>query len=62
LLKFIPANELKKSYQVYGHFYTVELENKELLDCRSVLEITKKESTPSDVNTLLNKEQMQFLL
>jgi len=56
LLKFIPASELKKIYQVNGHFYTVELDNKELLDCRSVLEITKKESTPSDINSLSNKE------
>jgi len=55
LLKFIPASELKKSYQVNGHFYTVELENNELLDCRSVLEITEKESTPSDINALSNK-------
>ena len=55
MLKFIPASELKKSYQVSGHFYTVELENKELLDCRSVLEITEKESTPSDINALSNK-------
>ena len=29
MLKFIPARELKKNYQVNGHFYTVELENKE---------------------------------
>lgn len=55
MLKFIPASELKKSYQVNGHFYTVTLENKEFLDCRSVLEITEKESTPSDINALSNK-------
>ncbi len=55
MLKFIPARELKKNYQVNGHFYTVELENKELLDCRSVLEITKKEATPLDINILSNK-------
>ena len=56
MIKFIPASELKKTYQVSGHFYTVELENKELLDCRSVLEITKKESTPLDINSLSDIE------
>ena len=36
---FIPAGELKQSYGVFGHFYTVELDSKETVECRSVLEI-----------------------
>ena len=39
MLKFIPASELKKSYQVNGHFYTVTLENKEFLEEYSALKL-----------------------
>ena len=39
---FIPANELKQNYRVFGHFYSVELASKEVVECRSVLEIASK--------------------
>lgn len=44
--RFIPAGELKKSYGVFGHFYSVELASKEVAHCRSVLEIADKSRTP----------------
>ena len=45
---FIPANELKKNYGVFGHFYSVELASKEVVECRSVLEIVNKSHAPKD--------------
>ena len=42
---FIPASELKQDYGVFGHFYAVELASKEVVDCRSVLEIADKSCT-----------------
>lgn len=30
---FIPAAELKQTYGVFGHFYSVELASKEVVEC-----------------------------
>ena len=38
---FIPAKELRQEYGVFGHFYSVELASKEVVECRSVLEIAQ---------------------
>lgn len=46
--QFIPAAELKKTYSVFGHFYSVELSPTEVIECRSVLEIATKARTPKD--------------
>ena len=35
---FIPAATLKQSYGVFGHFYSVELASKEVVECRSTFE------------------------
>jgi hypothetical protein len=43
---FIPASELKQNYGVFGHFYSVELASKEVVECRSVLEIVSKPHAP----------------
>jgi len=43
-MKFILANELKKIFNVYGHFYNLRLSGS-VLKCRSVLEIKRKEKT-----------------
>ncbi len=56
MLKFIPANNLKKDFNVFGHFYTLNLESGETIDCRSVLEIIEKKSTPSSINSLSIRE------
>ncbi len=50
--QFIPAEELKKSYGVFGHFYAVELASKEVVQCRSVLEIADKSRTPKNLSEL----------
>jgi len=31
--RFIPAEELKQNYGVFGHFYSVELASKEVVKC-----------------------------
>ncbi|MDH2915527.1 MAG: hypothetical protein PXX77_01490 [Gallionella sp.] len=45
LIEFIPAGELKKHFQVFGHFYSVELDSGERIECRSVLEIAGMQSS-----------------
>lgn len=39
---FVPASDLKRKYNVFGHFYSLEVPRIETLKCRSVLEITFK--------------------
>ena len=52
LLKFIPAEQLKKHFEVFGHFYSVDLKSGEKIDCRSVLEILTRQRKPSDIDLL----------
>lgn len=54
LHKFIPAEELKKYFEVFGHFYSVQLNSGIKIDCRSVLEIVTRPSTQPDNGLLLN--------
>jgi hypothetical protein len=49
---FIPAKELKQNYGVFGHFYSVALASKEVVECRSVLEIVSKTHAPKDHSEL----------
>jgi hypothetical protein len=42
MIRFIPAEKLKSKYNVLGHFYSVELARRKIVDCRSVLEIVEK--------------------
>ena len=41
---FIPASELKQQYAVLGHFYSLHFPGSEPVECRSVLEITARDS------------------
>lgn len=52
MARFIPAEGLKKTYGVFGHFYSVELASKEVVECRSVLEIVAKSRSPKDHSDL----------
>src|SRR6056297_1192202 len=56
MVEFIPAADLKKEFDVYGHFYSVRLTRKIRLECRSVLEIAAKKSVPSSPNRLSEHE------
>lgn len=42
MARFIPAEGLKETCGVFGHFYSVELASKDVIECRSVLEIAEK--------------------
>jgi hypothetical protein len=43
MVEFIPANELKKHFDVFGHFYSIKVDSVGEIKCRSVLEIVNKE-------------------
>jgi hypothetical protein len=49
---FIAASDLKQNYGVFGHFYSVELASKEVVECRSVLEIASKSHAPKEHSEL----------
>lgn len=44
MLEFITANQLKKEYAVFGHFYSMRVNSVCEIDCRSVLEIINTEN------------------
>jgi len=46
MVRFLPANELKNKYDVFGHFYSVEISRTEVIPCRSVLEIVEQDHAP----------------
>lgn len=43
MVAFISANKLKKEFEVFGHFYSINIDSVCDIDCRSVLEIVNKE-------------------
>lgn len=55
MLEFVPASTLKTLYDVFGHFYSVDLKSGVRIECRSVLEIVAKQSKPSSVDMLLDR-------
>ena len=52
MFPFIPAADLKQTYGVFGHFYSVELASREVVECRSVLELVAKPRLPKDHSEL----------
>jgi hypothetical protein len=46
MIEFIRAEELKRKFGVFGHFYSVQVAPKQLVECRSVLEIVESEYAP----------------
>jgi len=50
MVRFIPAQELKETYDVLGHFYSVHVTSKVVVECRSVLELVAKTHTPANVS------------
>lgn len=47
MINFTPAEELKPRYQVFGSFYKLHTNNDEPIECRSALEIFKKNNFPN---------------
>ena len=56
MVRFIPAMELKDKYDVFGHFYSVEVGRKNVVDCRSVLEIVEKAQVPEEMTELSRRK------
>jgi hypothetical protein len=52
MVRFIPATKLKGRYDVFGHFYSVEVAPNKVVDCRSVLEIVGKAKVPENMSEL----------
>ncbi|MFQ5330032.1 MAG: DUF1643 domain-containing protein [Thermodesulfobacteriota bacterium] len=55
MIDFIPAAKLKTAFEVFGHFYSVDLKSGERIECRSVLEIVTKERCPAEQDSLLTQ-------
>jgi hypothetical protein len=48
--EFIPAKVLREEFAVFGHFYSVDLQSGECIECRSVVEIVSHNAAPSHPN------------
>ena len=55
MLEFIPAGMLKNNFEVFGHFFLINLKSGDQINCRSVLEIVTKQSKPSEIDSLLKQ-------
>jgi len=56
MARFIPAADLKSTYEVLGHFYSIEFAPKSIVDCRSVLEIVDKELVLKKTATISDRK------
>jgi hypothetical protein len=56
MVRFIPAVELKANYGVFGHFYSVEVNRTQVVQCRSVLEIVEQAHTPREISLLSQRK------
>jgi hypothetical protein len=56
MVKFIPAQELKNKFGFFGHFYSVEVAPKKVVECRSVLEIVEQADTQDKTSVLSNRK------
>ena len=56
MVRFIPAEQLKNQYDVFGHFYSVEVSRNKIIQCRSVLEIIAQPHTPDNVSVISRRK------
>lgn len=56
MIEFIPADELKYKFGVFGHFYSVQVAPKRCVECRSVLEIVESDHAPRETAALSNQK------
>lgn len=54
-MEFLPAAKLKQVYDVYGHFYSIQLTKYFCVECRSVLEIVEKSSNTGKPEVISRK-------
>lgn len=55
MVQFIPAQELKNNFAVFGHFYSVQIASKRFVECRSVLEIVESAHAPGKAAALSSR-------
>ena len=55
MIEFIPADELKSKFDVFGHFYSVQVAPKRVVECRSVLEIVESDHVPKLTAAISNR-------
>lgn len=56
MVRFIPAEALKGKFGVFGHFYSVQVAPKKVVECRSVLEIVEVDHAPKKTAALFNRK------
>ena len=56
MVEFIPAPQLKNKFGVFGHFYSVQVAPKRIVECRSVLEIVETAYAPAKAAVLSNRK------
>jgi len=56
MARFIPASELKEKYDVFGHFYSVQIAPNTVIECRSVLEIVENANVPMNMAGLSQRK------
>ena len=54
MAEFIPAEVLREEFAVLGHFYSVDLQSGDCIECRSVVEIVSPNAAPSNLNSPLD--------
>jgi len=54
--RFIPAADLKSKYDVFGHFYSVAVSRRRVVECRSVLEIAEQAHMPDEVSAVSKRK------
>ncbi len=55
MIEFIPADELKCRFSVFGHFYSVQIAPERIVECRSVLEIVESSNASKKLNDLSHR-------
>lgn len=56
MTEFIPAEQLKSKFGVFGHFYSVLVAPKKSIQCRSVLEIVESAHAPKKTAVLSSRK------
>ncbi len=63
MVRFIPAEELKSKFDVFGHFYSVQVAPKKVVECRSLLEIVESDHVPQATAALsIRKPDAVFIM
>jgi hypothetical protein len=55
MVEFIPAESLKSQFNVFGHFYSVRVAPRTVIECRSVLELIEKSRTPAELSEVTRR-------